>query len=98
MPLYILAQLMIDAMGLDEDHFVRQFHIASLGQSRQANTMQFVTILAVVCAMAVGNPAFAHTGEGAGGFLAGLSHPLFGLDHVIAMVAVGMWGAFLGPP
>jgi urease accessory protein len=45
------------------------------------------------------SPAFAHTGEGgAGGFLPGLAHPLFGPDHVIAMVAVGMWGAFLGPP
>jgi urease accessory protein len=43
-------------------------------------------------------PAFAHSGEGAGGFLAGLSHPVFGLDHVVAMVAVGLWGAFLGPP
>ena len=44
-------------------------------------------------------PAFAHTGEGvAGGFLAGLQHPVFGPDHVIAMVAVGLWGAFLGSP
>lgn len=44
------------------------------------------------------SPALAHDIEGAGGFLAGFSHPLFGLDHIIAMVAVGMWGAFLGPP
>ena len=43
-------------------------------------------------------PAFAHSGEGTGGFLAGISHPVFGLDHVVAMVAVGLWGAFLGPP
>ena len=43
-------------------------------------------------------PALAHTGEGTGGFLAGLSHPLFGPDHVVAMVAVGLWGAFLGSP
>ena len=33
-----------------------------------------------------------------GGFAGGLSHPLFGPDHVAAMVAVGLWGAFLGPP
>jgi len=44
------------------------------------------------------SPAFAHTGEGTGGFLAGLSHPVFGPDHVVAMVAVGLWGAFLGAP
>jgi urease accessory protein len=37
-------------------------------------------------------------GDIQGGFLAGLSHPVFGLDHVIAMVAVGMWGAQLGAP
>lgn len=43
-------------------------------------------------------PALAHTGEGAGGFLSGFSHPVFGPDHVVAMVAVGLWGAFLGPP
>ena len=43
-------------------------------------------------------PALAHTGEGTGGLLAGLSHPVFGPDHVVAMVAVGLWGAFLGPP
>ena len=44
-------------------------------------------------------PAFAH-GETSvtGGFLAGFSHPLYGLDHLLAMVAVGLWGAFLGRP
>ena len=43
--------------------------------------------------------AFAHEGTGmAGGFVNGLTHPLFGLDHVVAMVAVGLWGAFLGRP
>ncbi len=41
----------------------------------------------------------AHTGEGAaGGFTAGFLHPLFGWDHVVAMVAVGLWGAVLGAP
>ncbi len=41
----------------------------------------------------------AHTGTGAmGGFTSGFLHPLFGLDHVVAMVAVGLWGAFLGRP
>lgn len=44
-------------------------------------------------------PALAHTGSGhGGGFSAGLTHPIFGLDHVAAMVAVGLWGAFLGAP
>jgi len=43
--------------------------------------------------------ALAHSGEGiSGGFLAGFTHPIFGWDHVAAMVAVGLWGAFLGRP
>jgi len=43
--------------------------------------------------------ASAHTGEGAGGgFVTGFLHPILGWDHVAAMVAVGLWGAFLGPP
>lgn len=47
----------------------------------------------------VASPAFAHSAEGvAGGFVSGLLHPINGWDHVIAMVAVGLWGAFLGRP
>jgi urease accessory protein len=43
--------------------------------------------------------ASAHTEAGrAEGFLAGLHHPVSGLDHVLAMVSVGLWGAQLGAP
>src|SRR5215475_12926103 len=44
--------------------------------------------------------ASAHVGQGdvSGGFLAGLEHPVLGLDHVVAMVAVGIWGAQLRQP
>lgn len=45
----------------------------------------------------IADPAWAHQGEGSG-FWAGFIHPIGGLDHVLAMVAVGMWGAILGPP
>jgi urease accessory protein len=42
---------------------------------------------------------WAHTEAGrADGLLAGLQHPVSGLDHVLAMVAVGLWGAQLGAP
>ncbi len=45
----------------------------------------------------VAGTAFAHTGAGAvGGFLSGVSHPLFGADHLLAMVAVGLWAGLLG--
>lgn len=41
--------------------------------------------------------AQAHSGSGAvGGFVSGFTHPLLGADHIVAMVAVGLWGAFLG--
>jgi hypothetical protein len=41
----------------------------------------------------------AHTGEGINtGFASGFWHPILGWDHVVAMVAVGLWGAFLGAP
>ncbi len=41
--------------------------------------------------------ASAHSESGGiGGFISGFKHPLTGLDHVVAMVAVGLWGAFLG--
>lgn len=42
-------------------------------------------------------PAFAHLNpEEHGSFLAGFSHPLFGMDHVLVMVAVGLWAAQIG--
>ena len=43
--------------------------------------------------------ALAHSGaDPTGSFISGFTHPVLGLDHVVAMVAVGLWGAFLGPP
>ncbi|SFD90277.1 HupE/UreJ family protein [Roseivivax sediminis] len=52
--------------------------------------------LALAAALAAG-PAFAHLDPGAhGSFAAGASHPVFGTDHVLAMVAVGLWAAMLG--
>ena len=45
------------------------------------------------------SPAFAHTGTGlAGGFGAGFTHPFGGMDHLLAMISVGLWGAILGEP
>ncbi|MCK5727335.1 MAG: HupE/UreJ family protein [Thiotrichaceae bacterium] len=44
--------------------------------------------------------AFSHSDVATlqGGFLSGFLHPIQGVDHVIAMVAVGLWGVFLGRP
>jgi urease accessory protein len=44
-------------------------------------------------------PVSAHVGTGLpGGFVSGFMHPLSGFDHLLAMVSVGVWGAFLGRP
>lgn len=41
--------------------------------------------------------ALAHSGAGhLGGFAAGLAHPLLGLDHLLAMLGVGLWASRLG--
>ena len=54
----------------------------------------FSTLLLVAA-----SPAAAHMGTGlAGGFQSGFLHPLSGFDHLLAMVSVGLWGAFLGRP
>ena len=45
------------------------------------------------------NEAGAHIVKGeAIGFVSGFEHPISGFDHIIAMVAVGLWGAQLGAP
>ena len=55
--------------------------------------------LAFLFALLWPDTASAHIESGeAGGFLSGVSHPISGLDHVLAMVAVGLWGAQLGRP
>jgi urease accessory protein len=40
--------------------------------------------------------AHAHVGGAVGGFLSGFEHPIFGFDHLLAMLAVGIWGAQMG--
>ncbi|AMY68727.1 HupE/UreJ family protein [Frigidibacter mobilis] len=49
-------------------------------------------------ALLIAGPALAHTGQGdAHGFLHGLQHPVFGPDHLLAMLAVGLWSGFVLP-
>ena len=55
--------------------------------------------LALILLLATAGPALAHTEGGeTAGLLSGLSHPVSGWDHILAMVAVGLWGAQLGAP
>lgn len=47
---------------------------------------------------ALAGPALGHTGQGgADGFLHGLMHPILGADHLLAMLAVGLWSGFVLP-
>ncbi|MCG8443014.1 MAG: HupE/UreJ family protein [Caulobacterales bacterium] len=58
-----------------------------------------ILLIALIAAALAPSAALAHGGEGvAGGLLSGFKHPLLGPDHLVAMVAVGLWGAQLGRP
>jgi len=64
-----------------------------------ANVKSPASIAALVLTLIWPLAAWAHVESGqAGGFISGLSHPVSGMDHVLAMVAVGLWGAQLGAP
>ncbi|QDG76057.1 HupE/UreJ family protein [Labrenzia sp. PHM005] len=64
----------------------------------RSKTFICMTLL-VVFSFIISEPALAHSGGGyGGGFISGFVHPILGWDHVAAMVAVGLWGAFLGAP
>jgi urease accessory protein len=61
--------------------------------------MNKTVLSALAATLFIAGAAQAHTGEGVpGGLVTGFLHPIFGWDHVVAMVAVGLWGAVLGAP
>ena len=59
---------------------------------------QLMTLSIGLLLLAITPIAFAHSDAAGvtGGFMSGFTHPIGGLDHVTAMVAVGLWGFFLG--
>ncbi|MBB2972074.1 HupE/UreJ family protein [Mesorhizobium sp. RMAD-H1] len=59
--------------------------------------MRKSALLSTAILTLVATPALAHLNPAEhGSFAAGFSHPLFGPDHILAMVAVGLWAALLG--
>lgn len=57
----------------------------------------FTQVLHLAILWSLAGVAMAHeTAGNIGGFSSGFMHPVLGWDHVLAMVAVGLWGAFLG--
>ena len=65
--------------------------------NRQQLPARWLGVLIVVSLWSQNALAHPQKGE-AVGFLTGFRHPISGLDHVLAMVAVGLWGAQLGSP
>jgi urease accessory protein len=56
-----------------------------------------LTLIRIVLTGALVSPAFAHTGVGpTNSFASGVAHPLGGADHILAMLAVGLWGVLAG--
>ena len=60
-------------------------------------TRKTLRIAAACAAALLAGGAQAHPGHGAEGLAAGLAHPLTGLDHLLAMIAVGLWSAAAMP-
>ncbi|MCI1000430.1 protein hupE [Ochrobactrum soli] len=59
--------------------------------------MKRTSLLIAVLLSLMASPAFAHLNPAEhGSFAAGFSHPLSGADHILAMVAVGLWASMLG--
>lgn len=58
--------------------------------------MVLKVIWAILLALLIPNPALAHTAGGAGGFMAGLTHPVLGFDHFLAMLSVGILSSQMG--
>jgi len=56
-----------------------------------------LAVLAALALLNLSSAAFAHPGH-EGGLTGGLAHPFTGLDHMLAMVAVGLWASQLGRP
>ena len=63
------------------------------------NTRLSKRALTILLSLGWAQVAWAHVEGGqAAGFITGLQHPWSGLDHVLAMIAVGLWGAQMGSP
>ena len=67
--------------------------------NKQKYLNSFIWFLVLAGYLVFTPSAHAHVQQGqAVSFVTGLEHPWSGLDHVLAMIAVGLWGAQLGNP
>ena len=56
----------------------------------------FLRIIFLISTLLIFKPLYAHTFTGMNGFYDGLSHPVLGLDHFLAMVCVGVVSSQIG--
>jgi urease accessory protein len=68
-----------------------------MAQLRRSSPLKGLSIAAFAVCFSQIAEAHLRMGE-ASGFLAGVRHPISGLDHVLAMISVGLWGAQMGSP
>jgi urease accessory protein len=66
--------------------------------NRHRNARRQLALLCVLLLWSHSAAAHILEGDAAGGFISGFEHPISGLDHIVAMVSVGLWGAQLGAP
>ena len=66
--------------------------------AHSSKTILALTVTAMTVAAMAASPAAAHTGGTVGSWTSGFLHPISGIDHVVAMVAVGLWGGILRAP
>jgi urease accessory protein len=65
--------------------------------NRISKSLTWLPVIAVLLIST--QSAYAHSdSHQAAGFITGFGHPWSGWDHIIAMIAVGLWGAQLGAP
>lgn len=94
-----LPNFLIIIMHVRAPHSLeRQVTGMNMRTHRATSTLGAGVAALLACAAAL--PAQAHVGQGdvAGGLVSGFLHPVLGFDHLVAMVAVGIWGAILGRP
>jgi urease accessory protein len=87
-----------DASGaVDPGHEARDDHVVRSSSSRSFAAVSAALLLALAWLVLASGTAEAHTGlEHAVSFATGFKHPWTGIDHMLAMVAVGLWAGLNG--
>lgn len=84
---------------LFSDSLMERGHPCPQGRTKCFTLPLRSVMLLVIMSLILAESTFAHVERGqSAGFRSGFEHPWSGLDHILAMIAVGIWGAQLGAP